>query len=229
MQLERAGAVFILQLDDGENRFNSTWRAEYSALLDEVDAATGPRALVTAGTGKFWSNGLDLDWMTAHPNELPEFIEGVHALLGRVLSAGYPTIAAIQGHAFAAGAMLAVAHDLRYMREDRGFICLPEIDIRMAFTPGMNALLSAKLTPQTAQLAMVWGTRFGGGAALEAGIVDAVASESELLERAVERAESLAGKDPVTLSAIKRSLYAPALAALDDRAANGVLQGFPGA
>ena len=41
------------------------------------------------------------------------------------------TVAAVNGHAFGAGAQLAVAHDLRLMRTDRGFFCTPEIDMKV--------------------------------------------------------------------------------------------------
>ena len=44
------------------------------------------------------------------------------------------------------------------MREDRGYYCLPEVDIRIPFTPGMDALLKARLTPPTAHEAMTTGT-----------------------------------------------------------------------
>ena len=59
--LDRDGDVFVLDLGDGENRFNPDSLRELGALLDEVVAAPGPRALVTTATGTIWSNGLDLD------------------------------------------------------------------------------------------------------------------------------------------------------------------------
>ena len=80
-----------------------------------------------------------------------------------------PTIAALQGHTFAAGALLALANDVRIMREDRGFFCLPEVDISIPFAPGMSALIQSKLSPDTAQEAMLTGRRYGGVDALEAG------------------------------------------------------------
>jgi Delta3-Delta2-enoyl-CoA isomerase len=206
--------VFVLNLGETENRFNFDTIARLESLLDEVDAASGDKALLTVADGKFWSNGLDLEWMIAEKVELAELVARVQELFARVLEAPYPTIAAIQGHCYAAGAMLALAHDVRFMREDRGFLCFPEVDIRMRFTQGMNSLLTAKLSAQTAHQAMVLGRRFTAPEALTAGILDATASESELVPAALAYAEGLVGKDADTIQAIKRTLYSSTLTLL---------------
>jgi Delta3-Delta2-enoyl-CoA isomerase len=213
-QLDRDGEVFVLDLGDDENRFNPPWVSAVSALLDEVVAADGPRALVTRATGKFWSNGLDLAWMGEHPDEAGPFVAQVHGLFARVLALPVPAVAACQGHVFAAGAMLALAHDFRVMRADRGFFCLPEVDISIPFTPGMGALIQARLAPQTAHEAMTTGRRYGGADAATAGIVDEAVSEDAVLSAAVERARPLACKAGPTLGAIKEQMYAQPLALL---------------
>jgi Delta3-Delta2-enoyl-CoA isomerase len=213
-QLDRDGEVFVLDLGDDENRFNPPWVSAVSALLDEVVAADGPRALVTRATGKFWSNGLDLAWMGEHPDEAGPFVAQVHGLFARVLALPVPAVAACQGHVFAAGAMLALAHDFRVMRADRGFFCLPEVDISIPFTPGMGALIQARLAPQTAHEAMTTGRRYGGADAATAGIVDEAVSEDAVLSAAVERARPLAAKAGPTLGAIKEQMYAQPLALL---------------
>lgn len=212
--LTRDGDVFVLDLGETENRFTPDSLAAIGAALDEVEAADAPRALVTAARGKFWSNGLDLDWMGAHPEEITGYVGQVQELLARVLGLGVPCVAAIQGHCFAAGAMLALAHDQRVMREDRGWWCLPEVDINIPFSPGMNALITARLTQRAAHEAMTTGRRYTGPEALEAWIVDAVAPEGDVLAAAVERAGALAAKNPATLAAIKGRLYETPLALL---------------
>jgi enoyl-CoA hydratase/carnithine racemase len=214
--LDRDGDVYILNLGDDENRFNPEWVGAVGALLDEVAAAPAPRALVTTATGKIWSNGLDLEWMGRNASEIPTFVPTVHALFGKVLALGVPTVAAIQGHCFAAGAMLAVAHDFRVMRADRGFFCLPEVDINIPFTAPMAALIQARLSKAAAHEAMTTGRRYGGADAAAAGIVDDAVGEDEVLPRAIERAAALAGKDGATLAAIKEGMYAEALKLLRD-------------
>jgi enoyl-CoA hydratase/carnithine racemase len=220
--LDRDGDVWILNLGDGENRFRPDWMSEVAALVDEVTSKPAPRALVTAAGGKFWSNGLDLDWMGANQERIGEVVDQVHDLYAKLLAAPVPTVAALQGHTFAAGAMLALAHDWRVMRADRGFFCLPEADIRIPFTPGMTALIQSKLPPAAATDAMLTARRFGGEDALAAGVVTAAAAEDALLADAVALAAQHAGKDGATLGAIKQRMYARELAALADREANGL-------
>lgn len=212
--LSRDGDVFVLDLGDDENRLNPTSLAAIGGLLDEVAAAEGPRALVTSATGKFWSNGLDLEWLGANLDQSGPFVDTVHGLLARVLSLPVPTVAACQGHVFAAGAMLALAHDTRVMRADRGFFCLPEVDISIPFTAGMAALIQGRLAPQTAHEAMTTGRRYGGEQAVAAGIVEAAVGLDEVLLTAVEQARALAGKAGPTLGAIKEQMYAGQLAVL---------------
>jgi enoyl-CoA hydratase/carnithine racemase len=221
-QLDHDGDVFVLQLGDGENRFNRDFLDEVGALVEEVAAASAPRALVTAATGKIWSNGLDLEWMSRNAQDIPALLDSLHALYARLLALGVPTVAAIQGHAFAGGAMLALAHDIRVMRSDRGWFCLPEVDINIPFTPGMSALITARLSKATAHEAMTTGRRYGGEEAVAASIAAEAVPEAEVLPRAVAIAAGQAGKDPGTLGTIKQRMYAAALDALTDTASNSI-------
>ncbi len=151
------------------------------ACLDEVEAAA-PCALVTTAGGKIWSNGLDLEWLGGQGDGVMDFVARLHALLARLLEVSVPTVAAVQGHAFAGGAMLALAHDERIMRADRGYFCLPEVDIGIPFTPGMSALIASRLTAPVAHEAMTTGRRYGGEDAATAGIVDQAVPEDAVLE-----------------------------------------------
>jgi enoyl-CoA hydratase/carnithine racemase len=212
--LTRDDDVFVLDLGSDENRFHPDWVAEVTAALDEVEQAGAPRALVTTASGRIYSNGLDLEWLGQHGDQLQTYVAAVQALLARMLEFPAPTVAAIPGHAFAAGAMFALAHDFRVMRADRGFFCLPEVDIDIPFTPGMAALIQSKLTPAAALEMMTTGRRFGGTDAAAAGLVDAAVAEADVLPTALARVRPLAGKTPKTLGAIKAQMFAGQLQAL---------------
>jgi enoyl-CoA hydratase/carnithine racemase len=212
--LTRTGDVYVLDLGDDENRFSPAFLTEYTGAVHEVAAAEGPRALVTTATGKFFSNGLDLEWLLANPGEWTGYVLAVQEMFAQVLELGVPTVAALQGHTFAAGAMLALCHDFRVMRADRGFFCLPEVDIQIPFSTGMSALVQGRLSTQVAHEAMTTGRRYGGTDALTTAIVDAVAPEGDVLKVAVEQAAALASKASPTLGTIKQRMYAPVLQAL---------------
>ena len=207
--------IAILNLGDDENRFSPEFLDDVDAALDDVVA--GAQGLVTVGGGKFYTNGLDLDWLMAHGDQTQSYVGRVHALLARVLTLPIPTAAAINGHAFGAGAMLAMAHDYRVMRADRGFFCFPEVDIRIPFTDGMAALIQAKLTPRAAIASMTTGRRFGGQEAAAYGLVDAAVDADAVLPDAVATVVPVAGKDSGTMGAIKTTMFAGAVAALTGR------------
>lgn len=214
--LDRDGDIFVLNLGDTENRFHPDWLVQVQGHLDTVGEGDGPRALVTAASGKYFSNGLDLEWLQANSGDFLGYVIQVHRLLGRTLGLAVPTVAAIQGHAFAAGAMFALAHDFRVMRADRGYFCLPEVDIGIPFTRGMSSLIQSKLTPKTAHEAMTTGRRYGGTDAVGAELVDAVAHADDVLAAAIEVARPLAAKASGTLGMIKARMYETAVSALTD-------------
>jgi len=218
VDLKKEGDVFILTMQSGENRFNRAFVEAMNNALDEVEKAQGAAALVTVGgTDKFYSNGLDLAWLTGDgQEEAPEFIKTVLKLLGRVMGFPMPTAAAVNGHAFAAGAMLALAHDFRVMRVDRGFFCLPEVDIDIPFAPGMTALIKSRLTPNVFRSLLLTGARIGGNLAKEMGVVDEALPAEDVLPRAVASVAPLAAKNRHTYGAIKRGMYIDALTLLEN-------------
>lgn len=214
IELDREGDVFVLRMRDGENRFSLDWLDAVNGALDRVAQAEGPIALVTTGEGKFYSNGMDLDWLATAPERAGEYLRMIYRALGRVLSIPAMTVAAVNGHAFGGGAQLAVAHDFVIMRADRGYWCMPEADLGLALTPEYMSLLRAKLPGKTLHDALVTGRRYGGPDALAAGIVHQVASEDEVLPQSIKVAAELAGKHRPTLAEHKRLLYGDAINAL---------------
>ena len=204
-----------VELDEAnpENRFAVTWIETVQELLSQV-AAEPSKPLVISATGKFFTNGLDTDFVAAEASRLPWYLDRVHELYSAVLTLPVPTVAAINGHAFGAGAMLALCADYRVMRTERGFWSLPEAALNMPFTRGMAALVRTRVPDTTATEAMLTSKRYGADDAVAAGIVEEAVPVEGLLDRAravaAERA-SLAGPNQ---RVIKRGLRAPLLADL---------------
>lgn len=214
IDLERDGDVWVLRMDTGENRFSMEVLDRFNAALDQVEAADGPRALVTTGAGKFYSNGLDLDWMASAPDRATEYLAAVYRLLGRMLGFPVLTVAAVNGHAFGAGALLATAHDVAVMREDRGYWCMPEADLGLPLSAQFLSVLTAKLPARAVQQAVMTGYRFGGQEAVAAGIMHESAPADQVLPSAVTIAAGLAAKDRRTVAEHKRLLYGDVVAGL---------------
>ncbi len=209
LRVDAVGPVRVVHWDDGENRFNGDSMAAWHGVLDELEAVDGPLAVVAVGTGKFFSNGLDLDWISSAP-DASAFMAEVHRLLGRMLVFPAYTVAALNGHTFAAGAMLSSAFDHRIMRADRGYWCLPEVDLGLPLTSGMTATVTARLPAPAAADAMLTGRRYDAATALGIGIIDAIAPEDDVLDRAVEAATVMAGKNRSVIAEHKRQLFGAA-------------------
>ena len=216
IDLTREGDVFVLRFDAGENRFRPDSLARWHAALDEVEKAGSPAALVTTGTGKFYSNGLDLEWLLgeAAPGERETYVPAVLELMARLLVFPTFTVAAINGHAFGAGAQLSLAHDMRVMRTERGYWCMPEIDLKSPLHPGMTAIIKARVPIQTAHELIVTGQRYSAETALARRIIDHAVPEAEVVGKAVSLAAEFAAKADPTMGQLKQGMYGATLEAL---------------
>jgi len=209
VNLRKMEEVFVITMEAGENRFNPGFINAMNQALDQIERSSGPAALITiGGEEKFYSNGLDLAWLMGEgKNEWETFIPEVLKFLGRLMAFPVPTVAAMNGHAFAAGAMLALAHDYRVMRADRGFFCLPEVDIKIPLAPGMNSLIRCRMSPAVFRDTVLTGKRIGGTEAKGMGIVDEAVPLDQVQQRAIEIAAGLAAKDRKIFRTLKREMY----------------------
>jgi enoyl-CoA hydratase/carnithine racemase len=209
VNLRKMEEVFVITMEAGENRFNPGFISAMNQALDQIERSSGPAALITiGGEEKFYSNGLDLAWLMGEgKNEWETFIPEVLKFLGRLMAFPVPTVAAMNGHAFAAGAMLALAHDYRVMRADRGFFCLPEVDIKIPLAPGMNSLIRCRMSPAVFRDTVLTGKRIGGTEAKGMGIVDEAVPLDQVQQRAIEIAAGLAAKDRKIFRTLKREMY----------------------
>ena len=197
-------SVAVLTWDDGENRVNLDSLGRLNALLDELEQSSGQLAVVLTGVGKFFSNGLDLERFANSPTEFADTLTALHRTVGRILIFPAYTVAAINGHCFAAGALLSCAFDYRVMREDRGYWCMNEAEIGLALDEKLWRILTNRLPRATAIAAATTARRYGGGSAREAGVVEAVAPGDNVIADALAYAAHYVGLDRSILSAHKR-------------------------
>ncbi len=214
IDLKREGEVFVITLNDGENRWNTTFVREFAAALDEVEASEGPAAVLTTSSDpKFFSNGLDLEWRASdgehRGGDRDVFGDEFMKLMGRIITLPVPTVAAINGHTFGAGLMCALCHDVRIMREDRGFACANEVEIGMVIPKPELALFRHKLPMNTFYETVQLARRWTGPDALASGLVQQTASADNLMEVATKRAAELArlGANRKVYGKMKESIF----------------------
>jgi len=210
---EKDGTVAIVTMDNGENRHNPEFTKTMMQIFDELVADEEVKSMVlTSSDPKNFSLGVDLTWMMEKLgakdfDAISKWLKDHNEVFKFCLMAPFPTIAAITGHAFGNGAMLAGACDFRFMRSDRGYFCLPEVDINIQFTPSMIEWMKKALTYQLF-VDMKWSGRKVGAAELEKNnaIKKACASPEETLKEAVEFARTFT-KPRQTLTEMKKRTY----------------------
>ena len=210
MRLEREGPVHVLRLCHGENLVHLAFLEAMHRALDSIEREPDAAALTIIGEGKYFSTGFDRAAL-ADPERAADIVEAAVQLCGRLLSLPMASSAAINGHAFGIGAMIALCCDFRVMREDRGYLCFPEVDLGFPLHPGMFALLKLRIDPITLHELLLAGTRVGGSRALTVRMVDAAVPEADVLPHAVARVQELARHRGDLLRDYKRNLNALAL------------------
>ncbi|RUS75836.1 hypothetical protein EGW08_016405 [Elysia chlorotica] len=197
LELHYVHDIAIIVMDRGENRLNTQFLDGFNELMDDVESNPSCKGLITTGKGKFYSNGLDLDWLSnlSSPELLQEFFTKLPRWLLRILLFPLPTLAALNGHCFAGGALVAFAHDLRVQNKEKGWTCFNEVFISRQFQTWHYLYLKTKIgSGHNYTDAIVMGKRFTGPEALDSGIVHAAPPMSLLLSESIQLLKSFFGK-----------------------------------
>ncbi|HOX29309.1 MAG TPA: enoyl-CoA hydratase/isomerase family protein [bacterium] len=215
---DRVGLLTMNYKD--ENRFHPDFMSEVLATLDSAEKDPAVGAIVFTGANpKFFSNGLDLEWIMmnmADPAAVMNYLKTINLMYKRVCIYPKPIVAALNGHTFAGGLFLAAHMDFRFMREDRGWICLPEVDINIPLLPGMIAICQATMTSQGFRELYYSARRMTGPEAAAIGFADRLFPENELLPKSIEFASALAKKKTATYAEMKYRIRGDIAKLLDE-------------
>jgi len=212
--------VAVVTLNSGENRFNPDFLSAFLGTLDTIEHQTDASTLVvTSAHEKIFSNGIDLEWLVPviQQKDIPRakaFFYQLNTLFKRLVTYPLLTIAAINGHAFAGGAILCCAFEFRFMRSDRGFFCFPEVDLGIPFLPGMNALLKKAIPMYKMEEMEYTGVRLTAAECERHHIVMKACTLEELMPTTMAFASGLRKKRPI-VAEMKKRLNAPIVHAID--------------
>ena len=212
--------VAVVTLNNGENRFNPDFINEYIDVLDQIENKTDALTLVVlSGHEKILSNGIDLDWLlpfiqNKDVDVTKSFFYQLNRLFRKTLTYPLITIAAVNGHAFAGGAIWSCAFDFRFMRSDRGFFCFPEADLGIPFLPGMIKLLRKAIPNHMMEEMVYTGIRLTAEQCVEHHIVKQTWHNDQLLENTLSFAKKL-NKNRAYIKEMRHRMYKDILHALD--------------
>ena len=203
-----------------ENYFNPAMLDELFEALEQMEEDRSVGAVViTGGDPKYFSNGLDLEYLKANfknPEKLKSYLPQVNRVFKKLTLFPKPTVAALNGHAFAGGFLLAAHMDFRFMRADRGWVCLPEVDINIPLLPAMIAICEHVMSRRGFRLMYYSGKKLTATEALETGFLDGMFEIKNLLPECISFAASLARKNTRTYAEMKRRLKKEVVRNLDE-------------
>lgn len=213
--IEKNGAYYVLTMQN-EGKFNPASLAAFNAALDAAENDDTTAALLITGEDKTFAQGLDLSYLGSvdFPQAL-KFVDQCMFMIGRLLQFSVPVVSAVNGHAFGLGAMIMLGSDYRVMRNDRGYFCLPEVDLNMVLPASMNALVKGKMSGALLRDTLLAGARLNATQLLAGGLIDQSCSETDLINRAMSVSEPMQGKDRATLSGLKAGVNSEIITAIE--------------
>src|SRR5205085_977030 len=197
--------VAVVRIDDG--KANALSMAVLSQLHEALDAATADAtALCIVGNGKALSAGFDLSVMTGGAEGTVELVRSGGALLMRLYAHPQPTVAAVTGHALAAGALLVLVCDTRISGDGPAKIGLNEVAIGMTLPVFAVELARDRLSKRYFTRAAIEAEIFSPEGALAAGYIDRIVAAGECKRTAIEEARRLGQLDGRAYAGTKLAL-----------------------
>lgn len=213
VEWKKDGTVAIMIMNDKENKHNPEWAKAMMTTYAEILADEEIGALVlTSSDPKNFCLGVDVEWMLQRQGEedfdtISQWLYSTAEVFKAMLMAPFPTIAAINGHAFGNGAMLAGACDFRFMRSDRGYFCLPEVDLGIQMAPSMIEWMKRIMPYHLFTRMLFTGERISARELEQYGvIVKACESAEDTINEAVEFARKFQKYRP-TVAEMKKRTY----------------------
>ncbi|MDP4547767.1 MAG: enoyl-CoA hydratase/isomerase family protein [Marinobacter sp.] len=220
LSLRRDNRVAIISMDNGNNANNLVFAQQFMALLKQViDDPTYKALILTSSDEKNWSQGIDVNWLlgsiqSGNKDDVRTFLSTMDEIYRVMLQYPMPIIAAINGHTFGNGVVIAAACDFRFMRGDRGYVCFPEVDMNIPFLPGLIDVILKAMPRHTFNEMMLTGRRVTADTLADARFIDRTFDSVEALnDGALEFAQTFK-KGRAIVAEHKRRLHKPVLDAL---------------
>ncbi|MFI0525644.1 MAG: crotonase/enoyl-CoA hydratase family protein [Ilumatobacteraceae bacterium] len=210
---ERLDSVMVVHLDDGKaNALSATMIAAISTALDEAEADDTIGAVVLHGRPGRFCAGFDLSVMRGGDfAAVATLVSDGGELVRRLYGSSVPIVAASTGHALAAGALILLGCDVRVGADIDCKIGLNEVAIGMVLPAWAITIAQERLSRRHIQLAVATAQVTDGAGAVQAGFLDVVVQEAEVLPAAIEKATELAALNGRAYAGTVLALRGPVL------------------
>lgn len=199
------GKIWILTINRPEqtNKLSIQTMNELVCALKEAEGDEDCRVVILTGEGEYFCNGGELgDYQRQSSMEIRNFGESFINLHLAITGLSKPVIAAVQGHALGGGFNLVEACDLAVASEEAKF-GVPEINSGLAPMMALTGV-SRTLGRKGAMELSFLGESITAQKAREIGLVNWVCPQEEVLERAREIAQRLAGFNATAINLCKK-------------------------
>ncbi len=207
--LEAEGPVAVLTINRPEtlNALDIATIEAMHAALDEAEANESIRVLIFTGAGRAFIAGGDIADLNSRQGlaHYQEFAEDIHSLFRRIECFDKPTIGAVNGFALGGGTELVLALDIRIL-SDKARLGLPEITLGLFPGAGGTQRIIRQLPPCRAKEIMFTGDLLSAEEAVGVGLANRVVPHDALMDEARALAHQIAGRSPLVLKLLKRTL-----------------------
>jgi enoyl-CoA hydratase len=223
VQAIRGGAILELRLDrPPAHAISRSLLDELRARLDELERDPPGAVVLSATGGRFFSAGLDLvELQDAGRAVLEEFLRDLEDAYLRLFRLPVPVVAAINGHAVAGGALLALTADRRIAARGQHVLGLTEVHAGLPLPSALFELARASIGPRHASEVFLEGRAYPPEEAVAVGLAHELVDAASLAAAAHSAAERLAGIAPAAFCRMKELLHAPAEAAIASKLGDG--------
>ena len=197
--------VAVVRLDDG--KANALSMSVIAGLHEALDTASKEAtAVCLAGNAKALCAGFDLSVMRGGVEGMVDLVRSGGEMLMRLYGHPQPTVAAVTGHALAAGALLVLACDTRVSGDAPAKIGLNEVAIGMTLPDFAVELARDRLSKRYLTRATIEAEIFDPEGALAAGYVDMIVAADQCERTAIDIARRLGQLDAAAYGGTKRAL-----------------------
>ena len=200
--------VAVLRFDDGKaNVLSPTSIEALGTALDRAELEA--RSVCIVGRPGRFSAGFDLSIMTSGPDAARKLLAAGGELIMRVFMHPQPVVAAVTGHALAAGALLVLACDVRIAADLPTKIGLNETSIGMPLPLFARELAADRLDRRHLTQATLGARTYAPAEAAAIGYVDTVVPADTVEAEAIAEARRLGAYAPRPYAQTKHGLRQP--------------------